>query len=58
MPRPETVIPMQRLNLALPKATVERIDRLVRVLQASSRTEIIRRAVEQLERTEHEEVRK
>jgi metal-responsive CopG/Arc/MetJ family transcriptional regulator len=58
MPRPETVIPMRRLNLALPKATVDRIDRLMVLLQAASRTEIIRRAVEQLERAEHLEPQK
>jgi metal-responsive CopG/Arc/MetJ family transcriptional regulator len=42
---------MQRLNLAVPKSLVERIDRVMRMIDASSRTEVIRRAVEEFEAT-------
>lgn len=49
MGRPESAVPMQRMNLALPVSSVARIDRLMVVLGASTRTEVIRRALEEYE---------
>jgi metal-responsive CopG/Arc/MetJ family transcriptional regulator len=57
MPRVENKIEMQRLNLAVPKSLVERIDRVMRMIDASSRTEVIRRAVEEFEANHKGEVR-
>ena len=49
MPRPKSKRPKKRLNLEISQATSERLERLLLLMDADSRTEVVRLALEIVE---------